>query len=176
MLALFCHMDSPRTVLGCILFFGSLAAAGPLALPALQSSWGIIEARFRPCVHLWFLLKSYTMHQINRQSYVHRCLDNLKNVAIPPHLLDLGKSVTPKGHIFVLAVPFYTLCNIRPVYFIEIYLSGMPCTWYLNLWQSAHIYCALLATFFIAQNCNEHCVRRSPTRSWKGFRMGAAWF
>jgi hypothetical protein len=47
------------------------------------------------------------MHQINRQMYVHDCLD--KKMAMTPRLLDLEKCVTPKGHIFVSAITFFTL-------------------------------------------------------------------
>jgi hypothetical protein len=78
------------------------------------------------------------MHQINRQRYVHDCLD--KKIAIPPHLLDLEKCVTPTGHNFVSVVPFYfanrynsiSMCNViivipfTPVYSVKTYRSGMP--------------------------------------------------
>jgi hypothetical protein len=47
------------------------------------------------------------MHPINRERYVHNCLD--KKIAMTPYLLDFEKCVTPKGHTFVSATPFYII-------------------------------------------------------------------
>jgi hypothetical protein len=65
------------------------------------------------------------MHHINRKRHVHDCLD--KKIATPPHLLDLEKCVTPKGHFLfrlyhlflyiilvqytVLECPMYDVCQ-----------------------------------------------------------------
>jgi hypothetical protein len=57
----------------------------------------------------YFFRKSYTMHHIKRQRAVHDCLD--KKLAIPPHLLDLEKCVTPKGQISVSSIPFI-ICHL----------------------------------------------------------------
>jgi hypothetical protein len=66
------------------------------------------------------------MHQINRQWYVHDCLD--KKIVILPHLLDLEKCVTPNGHFFVLAVPFYYIA-IPQYYYYYYYITKHTTTY-----------------------------------------------
>jgi hypothetical protein len=52
--------------------------------------------------------------QIIRQRYVHDCL--YKEIAIPPHLLDLEKFAIPKKHVFFLVSATLPFPNAVLVY------------------------------------------------------------